>query len=246
MSAVLSPHPQAVGCEHRVGGARLVLLPELAVWLPEQRTLLVADVHLGKAASFRRFGVPVPRGTSSESLDRLGALARACGAARIVVLGDFLHSAHAHCASTLGALARWRAAHADLAVTLVRGNHDAHAGDPPASAAIEVVDEPHFLPGLPGLALCHHPQPVAGAYVLAGHWHPCASIASRAGDRLRLPCFWFGDAAARPVGILPAFGSFTGKHPIDAAAGDRVWLIGDGRVVEWPRRAQPSASNLTR
>lgn len=226
-------------CELELAGTRLELLSERAVWLPGHRTLLVADVHIGKAASFRRWGVPVPRGTTTDSLERLGALVDAHRAERVVVLGDFLHSARAHNASTLGALARWRAGRAALAMTLVRGNHDERAGDPPASLGIELVDEPWRSHGLGALALCHHPQAVEGAYALAGHWHPCSSIGGRAGDHLRLPCYWFGDPADGPeraVGILPAFGAFTGMHPIDAAGRDRVWLIGDGRVVERPRR----------
>ena len=32
-------------------------------WLADAGLLLVADVHFGKAASFRRLGVPVPQGT---------------------------------------------------------------------------------------------------------------------------------------------------------------------------------------
>ena len=52
--------------------------------------------------------------------------------------------------------------------------------------------------------------------MLAGHWHPCASLGGRAHDRLRLPCFWLG--AERTVGVLPAFGGFTGMHPIERRA----------------------------
>ena len=40
--------------EIEVAGARLELLPHGAAYLPDQRCLLVADAHLGKAASFRR------------------------------------------------------------------------------------------------------------------------------------------------------------------------------------------------
>lgn len=218
-----------------IAGVRLELLCERAVWLPEHRTLLVADVHIGKAASFRRWGVPVPRGTTTDALDRLAMLVHRHRADRVIVLGDFLHSSHAHSPSTLGALARWRDAHRALAITLVRGNHDAHAGDPPASLGIQVVDEPLRLGGL---ALCHHPQPVEGAYTLAGHWHPCTSVSGRAGDRLRLPCFWFGDridGPERAVGILPAFGAFTGMHPIEASGHDRVWLVAPDCVRPLPR-----------
>lgn len=211
-----------------VGGESLALLPEKAAWWPARQTLLIADAHLGKAVSFRSLGVAVPRGTTTETLTRLAGLVERWGARRVIFLGDFLHSARSHAAATLQALGRWREAHAEVALTLVRGNHDERAGDPPAALGFEVVDEPLRLGGL---ALCHHPRPQAGAYVLAGHLHPCTTLAGRPHDRLRLPCFHLGDE----VGVLPAFGSFTGAHPISRRAGDRVVVIADDRVVELPR-----------
>jgi DNA ligase-associated metallophosphoesterase len=148
-----------------------------------------------------------------------------------VFLGDFLHSRHSHAPRTLAALARWRAQNAGVEMTLVRGNHDDRAGDPPASLRFEVVDEPLRLGAF---ALCHHPRPVEGAYVLAGHWHPCISVTGRAFERLRLPCFWMGDDSGQlprqAVGILPAFGSFTGMHRIEPRAGDRIFPVA-GEVV---------------
>ena len=208
-----------------VGGHALTLLPQKAAFLDDLSTLLVADAHIGKAVSFRKWGVPVPRGTTSETLSVLTALVEATGARRIVFLGDFLHSARSHAASTLGAVARWRAAHAGLELTLVRGNHDDRAGDPPAQLGFSVVDEPLVLGRL---ALCHHPKPREGLYVLAGHLHPCVTLGGRAYDTLRLPCFHFGP----DVGVLPAFGSFTGMHPIERTELDRVFAVGEDRVVE--------------
>jgi len=214
-----------------LAGRELVLHPSGAAFLRADNTLLVADAHFGKAVSFRRLGVPVPRGTTSETLDKLSAALADTGATRIVFLGDFLHSARSHAAGTLAALAAWRERHAQLQLTLVRGNHDDRAGDPPASLGFEVVDEP--LP-LGPFALCHHPRPLPGRYVLAGHWHPCISVAGRAFERLRLPCFWLGDDSGRrpdqAVGILPAFGSFTGMHRIEPRAGDRIYPVA-GDVV---------------
>ena len=55
------------------GGQPLTLLPEKAGFLAASRTLLVADAHIGKAVSFRKLGVPVPRGTTSETLGVLAA-----------------------------------------------------------------------------------------------------------------------------------------------------------------------------
>ena len=209
------------------GGEPLWLLPEKAAFLPAAQTLLVADAHFGKAVSFRKQGVPVPRGTTSENLALLSALLARLPVRRIVFLGDFLHSAHAHAAATLAAVAHWRAAHAGVEITLVRGNHDDRAGDPPAHLHILAVDEPLRLGPL---ALCHHPRERAGAYVLAGHLHPCVSLGGRAHDRLRLACFHFG----AEVGVLPAFGSFTGMHPIARADGDRVFVVADERVAALP------------
>jgi DNA ligase-associated metallophosphoesterase len=205
-------------------GRPLTLLPEKAAFLAASRTLLVADAHIGKAVTFRALGVPVPRGTTSETLDALSALVATWRARRIVFLGDFLHSARAHAPATLGAVARWRRAHAALELVLVRGNHDHRAGDPPPSLGMRVVDEPFSLDGF---ALCHHPRPRRGEYVLAGHLHPCIGIGGRGFDHVRLPCFWLGDE----VGVLPAFGAFTGMHPIAAGTSDRVFPVADGTVA---------------
>ncbi len=211
-----------------VAGEPLTLLPERAAYLTERQTLLIADAHLGKALSFRRLGVPVPEGTTAENLGVLSGLVKRLDVRRIVFLGDLLHSAHAQAAATQTAVAHWRDAHRALHLTLVRGNHDDRAGDPPAALGIEVVDQPLRLGPW---ALCHHPQAQADGYVLAGHLHPCVNLRGRARDRLRLPCFWFGDR----VGVLPAFGAFTGMHPIAAQPQDRVYALTADGVVEVPR-----------
>ncbi len=202
----------------QAGGTTLRLLPQRAVFLPEHGTLLVADAHIGKAVSFRRLGVPVPGGTTGETLDRLSAALAATGTRHIVFLGDLLHSARSRAAATWAAVAQWRERHADVELTLVRGNHDSHAGDPPAEWRVSCVDEPLHLGGL---ALKHHPDPEPGTYVLAGHIHPAAVVGGRARDHLRLPCFHFGEH----VGVLPAFGAFTGMHVLPRAPGDRVFVV---------------------
>lgn len=210
----------------QVGGQALVLLPQRAAFLPAASLLLVADAHFGKAQSFRRLGVPVPGGTTDDNLATLTALLAQTGAGGVVFLGDLLHSKQARSAATLRSVQAWRERHRGVAMTLVRGNHDSRAGDPPAEWAMQVVDEP-WLQG--ALALCHHPAAVEGRYVLAGHLHP-AAVLGCGFDRLRLPCFHFG----AQVGVLPAFGVFTGMHTVRAQAGDRVFVVAQGRVRPLP------------
>jgi DNA ligase-associated metallophosphoesterase len=209
-----------------VGGSPVVLLPQRAAYLPDDRLLLVADAHFGKAQSFRRLGVPVPGGTTETNLRTLSDLVEHTGARGFVFLGDLLHAKHARAPATMQAVQAWRARHRALAMTLVRGNHDSRAGDPPADWAMDVVDEPWRLGPF---ALCHHPAPVEGCYTIAGHLHP-AAVVGRGIDRLRLPCFYFG----RRIGVLPAFGDFTGMHVVRAEPGDRVFVVAHDSVRAAP------------
>ena len=206
-----------------VAGQRLLLLAQRAAFRPEPGILLIADAHVGKAHSFRRLGVPVPAGITADMLATLSALIRSTAAQRLVFLGDLLHSARSRSPATWAAVADWRQGHAQVEMTLVRGNHDRHAGDPPPEWRIDAVDEPLRCGPL---ALAHHPDPVAGAYVLAGHVHPAAVLGGRAHDRLRLPCFHLGPE----VGVLPAFGGFTGMHVLPRGPSDRVFVIAGDSV----------------
>lgn len=202
--------------EIAVAGERVQLLAEKALYWPAQRTLVVADIHFGKAAAFRALGVPVPRGTTTENLAALDALVTRHGAEHIVFLGDFLHARAAHAPATQAALLAWRRRQGALRLTLVRGNHDRHAGDPARELGIDMVDEPFALGPF---SFCHHPDLDTPGYVLAGHVHPVFVLATRF-DALRLPCFVVGPRRM----ILPSFGSFTGGFVITREPGDAVYV----------------------
>jgi DNA ligase-associated metallophosphoesterase len=205
-----------------LGGEQLVLLPQKAAFWPRERMLIIADIHFGKAAAFRSFGIPVPKGTTTENLQALDALIELSGANHILFLGDFLHARAAHAASTQAAMLDWRRRRSDLVLTLVRGNHDKHAGDPAEQLGIELVDEPYTVGPY---SFCHHPDIAAPGYVLAGHVHPVYVLATRS-DALRLPCFIAGPRRM----ILPSFGAFTGGHALRPEPDERVW-VSSGEAV---------------
>ena len=208
-----------------IEGEGVVLTPEHALWMPERKTLLVADAHFGKAASFRAGGIFVPRGTTATTLARLDhALART-NATRVVFLGDLLHAREGRSPETLRLVADWRASRAAVEFVLVRGNHDRAAGDPPASLGIACVDAP-MLEGL--FAFTHHPRSIAGHYDIAGHVHPAVRLHGAGRQFERLPCFW----VRRDGMVLPAFGDFTGLGDVELAEGDRAFAVADGAVVE--------------
>jgi DNA ligase-associated metallophosphoesterase len=209
-----------------LAGEQLRLLPERAVFWPSACALVVADLHWGKAAAFRSAGIPIPGGATRRDLDRLDAAIARTGARRLIVLGDLFHARAGRVASrTLADLRRWRGERDALEIQLVRGNHDRHAGDPPADLRVNCLDAPAFMPPF---VLRHEPLAAETGYTLAGHVHPGIVLAGRGLFRERLPCFVVGERMA----VLPAFGSFTGLGMVTPEEGERVFVVADDEVVE--------------
>ncbi len=210
-----------------LAGEELRLLPERALFWTRTATLIIADPHLGKAAALRAASIAVPEGTADDDLERLSRAITRCAARRLVILGDLLHARNGCTAATLAAVTGWRQRHPDLELVLVRGNHDAHAGDPPDAWRITCVNDPwHALP----FVMRHVPGTSAEGYVLAGHLHPAVRLSGAGRQRVTLPCFWFGPRA----GVLPAFGGFTGTAIITPAPGDQVFVITGDEVITVP------------
>jgi DNA ligase-associated metallophosphoesterase len=209
-----------------VGGDSVELLPERAVWWPAGSALLVADLHWGKSETFRTLGLPVPGGDLEDDLARIAAILSRTGAKRLVVLGDLVHARAGITPELVSVVAAWRRAH-PVSMRLVRGNHDRHVPSLPAEWGIEAV------PGVSrdgGYAFCHHPVEVPDAYVWCGHIHPVFTLRGVA-DRIRVPCFHL-----RPrLGVLPAFGTFTGGAAVRRSEGDVYAVVGSA-VVPVPGR----------
>jgi DNA ligase-associated metallophosphoesterase len=207
------------------GAEQLWLLPERAAWLPQARTLLVADLHLGKAETFQAHGIPLPSDGDAGTLNLLLALAARWRPAQVLVLGDLIHG-------RLGLTASLRQKLAALPellgapLRLVGGNHE-------RGSWIEGLPcEPSLALG--ALWLSHEPQSRQGHLNVCGHRHPVAVVGQGA-ERLRLPCFAYDEAAGRLT--LPSFGELTGGHP--ALAQERVWLVAEGRVLPWGKVERP-------
>ena len=57
--------------------------------------------------------------------------------------------------------------------------------------------------------------------------HPGLVLSGRGADRLRLPCFHFGPQ----VGLLPAFGPFTGLHVLPGDPAVQRYAVAEDRVL---------------
>ena len=153
----------------QIGDVTWTLSAGRSAFWRERRWLVVADVHFGKAATFRALGVPVPHGTTSDTLSRLADLIDRMQPTTVVFLGDLFHAREAHAVRTLAALHQWRERYAALDLVLVEGNHDRKAGAPPASLRIHRESDPWRVDTLRFVTtrvLCRTPQRSLGTCIL--------------------------------------------------------------------------------
>lgn len=170
-----------------------------AVYLPDERALVVADLHVGRDAAS---AYELPLGEREDLAARLADLLSIFDPAEVVVAGDLLHAfdrVPEGVEETLGTL-RETVADAGTELVVVRGNHDSMLASLLESPDVTVRDE-HLV----GDTLVHHgheePESVAARYVV-GHDHPAIEI-----EGTRHPCLLYGPDTFRggDVLVLPAF-----------------------------------------
>ena len=196
------------------GGHDLFALRQGAVFWPDRRALLVADLHLEKASWLARGGQFLPPYDTLATLADLEALVAATGAAETWCLGDSFHDVEGcdrlpvAARETLGRLTgatRW---------TWITGNHDPLVAD---RCGGEVAEE--VL--VDGLVLRHEADPTEPRPELSGHFHPKLRLTVR-GRPVARRCF----VATATKLVLPAFGALTGGldvgHPAIVKAVGRV------------------------
>lgn len=201
----------------------LILFADRGVYWQERDTLIVADVHFGKAATFRAGGISLPAGTTQNNLNRLTNMLDITKADRLLILGDLLHAKRGRAAEMIEQVIHWRGQRPQLDIQLVLGNHDTRAGQPPAAWEISSFDEliePPFV-------WRHHPGSSNDGYVVGGHIHPAVTLRGP-GETLTLPCYYFGSHGA----IWPAFGDFTGFARIRPQRNEPVFVIADDEVIQ--------------
>ena len=217
--------------DYRLREQTLTLLPERAIFWQEKRYLLLSDAHLGKAGHFRKHGAPISGAIHDKDLAVLTALVAHWQPEALVILGDLFHS---DLNNEWLAFEAWLQQHDTLSVVLVKGNHDilpeAAYQHPNLTVYPEAWTVAPFL-------LTHEPVVEAvqrrggltffksaiapRLYNLAGHVHPGVRVSAGMGERVKLPCFYF----TPQLGILPAFGQFTGCATVHPQSEDQVFAV---------------------
>jgi uncharacterized protein len=206
-------------------GQELLLLPEKALLWKNAHTLLVSDIHLGKASHFRRFGMAVPSHLHVSDLLQLDKLIKRHHIHKVIFLGDLFHSIYNN---EWEKFEDWLAKKADIEFHLVKGNHDILPFDFYLKCAIKVhnnllVQKPFIFTHIPIVKEELNNE----LYNISGHIHPSVRLIGKGRQSLSLPCFYFGTYQA----IMPAFGVFTGRYNINPEESSKIFAIADNKII---------------
>lgn len=198
------------------------LLPDKAVFWPALSTLIIADLHLGKAAHFNRAGISLPNKKLEQvNFDKLEKLMAEQRPKKVVFLGDLFHSAHN---DAWNQFVNFTNQYTNTEFVLIIGNHDILNTENYEAAKLRLT--PQWQ--IDGLLFTHEPEEYIAdnVYNIAGHLHPGVRLVAPGQPSLRLPCFFFG----AKQGILPAFGSFTGTMLMKPKKKDAVFIVYEDKV----------------
>lgn len=187
-----------------------VVFRDRAAYLPATETLVVADLHVGRAEAS---SVAYPLGERDDLVSRLAAHLDAVSPAEVVFAGDVLHafgSVPRGVRETLRALAD-ACRDAGARPVMVAGNHDAMLGDAWDGPVHDQYragdgdgDDGGGGDGHGDALVCHGHEAPAGdaALYVVGHDHPSVDVEGR-----KRPCFLYGEGTYRggDVLMLPAF-----------------------------------------
>lgn len=201
----------------------LILLKEKAVWIPSLNSIFIADLHFGKAAHFRKSGIPIPEPIHHEDLINLQDLIIAYQPHNVYFLGDLFHSDWNDQWTILNQfLSRFE----NVNFKLVLGNHDILPTSEYDHSSFDVYKGPLELENL---ILSHEPlAKIAKDRInLCGHIHPGIRLVGKARQSIRLSCFFYKPNQL----ILPAFGRFTGLALVKPSSKDQVFGITNDKVI---------------
>lgn len=204
----------------KIKGERFILHPSGAVFWEDQNTLLLADVHLGKVAHFRKNGIAVPKKAEGKFYQKITPLLDCFKVKRLLFLGDLFHSYQNNEWHLFSAWVKQQTAE----IILIEGNHDVIPATEFEQLGIKVYDS--LIEE--GFYFSHFPSEKEPLFVFCGHVHPGVKLKGNGLAQLKLPCFFQSSKQL----ILPAFGAFTGLHLLSPKAEHQVYVTTGKEVME--------------
>lgn len=170
-----------------------------ALFWERKNILIISDLHVGKAAHFRKSGIAMPANILETDLQNLELLLEKFEVEHLVIVGDLFHAGKN---SEMDTFCEWRKQFSHLEISLIKGNHDRIHKDFYSEHCINILD--HLLE-IPPFTFIHEPIVQENKFCISGHIHPGVVIGT-ARERIKLPCFSYNKDQL----VLPAFSEFTG------------------------------------
>lgn len=206
----------------KCSGEELELNKEKSIYWAAKKMLIISDLHIGKSAHFRRYGIPVPATIGQQDLQRLSELIDLYKPDILLITGDMFHN---KVNSDVGHFAEWRSQHANVRFILIKGNHDALSAEEYSGLNIEIQQKELLI--APFRFIHDKPTVFDEYFNITGHIHPGVTIYGKARQRLKFPCFYFTKTCA----ILPAFSAFTGLSLLPKGEDDQFYAITPTQVL---------------
>ncbi len=206
--------------EITINDQTFILHPTGCAYWKEKSILLIADVHLGKITHFRKNGSAVPESAILQNFNRLDEVLHYFQPKTLCFLGDLFHS---YINNEWILFSEW-IRKTTSKIILIAGNHDIISPLRYSALKIQVSNEWQ----IDSFLFTHHPEERQLFFNISGHIHPGIRLQGAGKQSLSVSCFF----KRKYQMILPAFGTFTGKHILIPQKEDEVFGITTAEVIK--------------
>ncbi len=199
-----------------------ILTNQRALFWETEKALVLSDLHVGKAATFRKHGIPISKKVLEDDLDRLQQLMEHFEAEKLIIVGDLFHAEYN---SEIHYFRDW-IKNLDIHIELIVGNHDRQS--------IRVYEAMNFIVYAKekishSIRFVHDEvSPSDEFFTISGHTHPGVLISGKGRQHIKLPCY---QVTSQQL-ILPAFSKFTGLNTRNMPEGCLNYAFTDTEVFE--------------
>ena len=199
-----------------------ILTNQRALFWETEKALVLSDLHVGKAATFRKHGIPISKKVLEDDLHRLQQLIDYFDTEKLIIVGDLFHAEYN---SEIHCFRDW-IKKLEVQIELIVGNHDRQS--------TRVYEEMNFVVYAEekishGIRFVHDEMAASPEYfTISGHTHPGVLISGKGRQHIKLPCY---QVTSQQL-ILPAFSKFTGLNTRNMPEGCVNYAFTDSEIFE--------------
>ncbi|MFB6075814.1 MAG: metallophosphoesterase [Candidatus Aenigmatarchaeota archaeon] len=183
-----------------------------ALYIPENKILVISDIHLGLEGIMSENGYYMPKFQFEEIENDLVDIFEKVNVSEIVINGDLKHM------FSRSSKSEWKEVNKMLdflkdkveKITLIKGNHDNYLIYIAKKHDVDLEDYIKRDDIL--ITHGHRKFDVEDdvEYIIIGHDHPVLSLHDKVGVEETIPCFIYGECRNKKIVMVPAFSKLSG------------------------------------